>query len=102
MGGSKQRPHFDQGLAACGSCNYRYEHDLQQSALRFGWKVPRWVEHAGMVPVFVPAEGKWYRLARSCARRDHVTHAEAMRMMHDVYGDRYLEGAGLRPLGGAR
>ncbi|MBK0296769.1 hypothetical protein IAE22_33140, partial [Bacillus sp. S34] len=61
----------------------RYEGDLQQAALRFGWKVKRWVEHAGMVPVFVPREGRWYRLARSVARREHVTHAEAMRMMRE-------------------
>lgn len=101
MGGSNQRPRLDQGLAACGTCNSRYEADLHQAALRFGWKVPRWVEHAGLVPVFVPVEGRWYRLAHTCARRDHVTHAEAMRMMHEVYGDDYVEGAGLRPVPGA-
>lgn len=95
MGGSTVRPRFDQGLSACGSCNERYEGDLQQAALRFGWKVKRWVEHAGMVPVFVPREGRWYRLARALPRREHVTHAEAMRMMREVYGEQYVDGAGL-------
>ncbi len=95
MGGSTMRPRFDQGLTACGACNTRYEGDLQAAALRFGWKVKRWVEAAGMVPVFVPREGRWFRLARSAPRREHVTHAEAMRMMRAVYGEQYVEGVGL-------
>jgi hypothetical protein len=97
MGGTMIRPRFDQGLTACGICNGRYETDLQQSALRFGWKVPRWVEHAGMVPVFVPQLGQWFRLARSAPRRDHITHLAAMEAMHEVYGQRYIEHIGLVP-----
>lgn len=95
MGGSTQRPHFDQGLAACGNCNGRYETDLQRAALRFGWKVPRWVQVAGMVPVFYPRERRWFRLARSTGRREHVSHVEAMRMMREVYGEQYVDGEGL-------
>lgn len=94
MGGSKIRPTFVQGLTACDSCNSDYEHRLQQAALRFGWKVRRWVEHPGLVPVFYAPERRWYRLTL-LGTREHISHAEAMRMMAEMYGPDYDPEQGL-------
>lgn len=86
MGGSKAQPNYDDGLTACSRCNSRYEGDLQRAALKYGWKVPRWVMHPGMVPVWYVNERTWYRLTR-LGTRVPIDGPEAARMMYEVYGE---------------
>jgi hypothetical protein len=88
MGGSKIRPGYADGVTACMDCNPRFEHDLQTAALRFGWKVPRWVVSAGRVPVFDTVERQWYALD-TVGGREPVTEHRALQLMHAVYGDDY-------------
>jgi len=94
MGGSKHRPGFVEGLTSCDRCNNEYEHRLQSAALRFGWKVARWVEHPGRVPVWFPFERAWFRLTK-LGTRVRVSREEAMLMMTEVYGQQYDEEKGL-------
>lgn len=86
MGGSRIPPSFVQGLTACARCNPRYETDLQRKALNHGWKVRRWVEHAGRVPVFYVLEREWFRLTLD-GTRVVVSRDVAMEMMSEVYGN---------------
>lgn len=86
QGGSKVRPDFADGCAACASCNERFEHDLQGKALRLGWKVPRWVKDPSRVPLFHVSTQRWYRLVPGAGRRVIITAEEAALMRLDVYG----------------
>lgn len=91
MGGSKVRPRFEEGVTSCGSCNPRYESDLQVKALAFGWKVPRWVSDAALVPVFFWIERAWFLLGRD-GTRVQITFGQAWRSMVEVYGEeQYVE-----------
>lgn len=94
MGGSKKRPTYDDGLAACGPCNARFEADLQDQALLNGWKVKRSVTEPSRVPYFHAAEGRWYRLTPSGPWRLHVPEPVALELMRDVYGQGFLRGGG--------
>jgi hypothetical protein len=94
MGGRKERPLYVDGLTSCARCNAGYEGDLQRAALRFGWKVRRWVEFPGMVPVWYPLERSWWKLALTGVRVQ-LTPTEAMECMREVYGDEYVPGLGL-------
>lgn len=94
QGGSKMRPTFVQGVTSCPLCNEAYEHALQHVALKNGWKVKRWVADCALVPVYYLIERTWYRLTRE-GKREPLTVAEAMGMMHEVYGEQYDEELGL-------
>lgn len=89
-GGSKVRPGFVDGVTACASCNEGFEGRLQARALRFGWKVRRWVRRPGDVPVWYALERSWFRLERN-GSRVRVSAREALLMMVDVYGDEYAQ-----------
>lgn len=86
MGGSTKRPSMVQGLTSCHRCNDAYEGHMQRDALRFGWKVRSWVEHAGRVPVYYMPEGAWFRLTLDGVRV-RISQMEAVEMMREVYGD---------------
>lgn len=92
MGGSKVQPRVLECVTACLECNMRFESDLQGEALRFGWKVRRWA-NAAAVPVFYPLEGIWCVLINDTRRP--VAEAEAVAMMHAVYGQEQYEKWGL-------
>lgn len=94
MGGSELRPTLEDGLTSCRDCNPGYEGPLQARALRFGWKVRRWVPRPELVPVFYWVERTWYRLTLE-GRRVRISTVEAMRMMQAVYGPGYVVGKGL-------
>lgn len=94
MGGSKVRPHFVEGVTSCAFCNEAYEHTLQMVALKYGWKVRSWVADCASVPVYFIKERTWFRLTRE-GTRVRLSRAEAMRMMHEVYGVQYDEEKGL-------
>ncbi len=88
MGGNPVRPGYADGLAACGSCNSRFESDLQSQALALGWKVKRRIgsHTAADVPYFHAATGRWYRLAADGPWREQIPVHTAVRMMAAVYG----------------
>lgn len=91
MGGGRERPPAVCGVTACSTCNAGFEHSLQLEALRFGWKVRRWVHRQGRcgdVPVFYPLLGGWHVLVGS--GRELITSGAARELMLDVYGDEYL------------
>lgn len=89
MGGSKHKPAEHELVTACLDCNTRFEQDLQTAALRFGWKVPRWVDDPSRVPVFWAWWGYWFSLhGGGLVWR---TEEEAIALMRDVYGDQYDE-----------
>lgn len=85
MGGSPIRPTVVEGLAACSICNSGFEHSGQVEALRFGWKVRRWVGDAAAVPVWYAPEQVWCVLVFES--RIPISEAEALDMMRDVYGE---------------
>ena len=89
MGGSKLKPTFEMGLTACAFCNAKYESSLQRTALRFGWKIRKFVEHQGLIPVFYVPEQQWSRVHRSSPTREHITESEALDMMYAQYGNLY-------------
>lgn len=89
MGGSKLRPEAWEGLVLCSPCNYRAEGDMQASALKHGWKVKRWIPHAGVVPVFYAWRGQWCVLDLGVALP--ITSEEAEALMVQAYGDEYEE-----------
>lgn len=88
MGGSKNVPSPVDGLSLCATCNAGCEGAMQAQALRFGWKVRRWVTNPERVPVFYPREMSWYRLEG--VRRVRITHTVAMEMGCGVYGAEWL------------
>lgn len=92
MGGSKLRPGYADGLAACGTCNARYEGDLQSLALLNGWKVRRWVEDPARVPYYHAATNHWYVLSPDEPLRRAITRSAARRMMNAVYAERMPDG----------
>lgn len=94
MGGSKERPSFQDGVTSCALCNPAYESTMQRQALRFGWKVRSWVQRPELVPVWFVLDRSWFTLTTD-GRRVPVTRVRAMEMMHDVYGDAYDEEKGL-------
>lgn len=94
MGGSTRKPLLAEGITSCTTCNPAYEGHLQAAALRFGWKVPRWVETPGMVPVWYPLERTWFLLAKT-GSRTALTPARAMELMDEIYGAQYVPGKGL-------
>jgi hypothetical protein len=95
MGGSKIRPLYTDGVTACSRCNGRYEAEFESAALRFGWKVRKWVAAPGLVPVWYAMERSWFRLTLD-GTRVRIAHREAMAMMQEVYGSEYVDGVGLR------
>lgn len=92
MGGTKVRPGYADGLAACGNCNSRFEHDLQSLALLNGWKVRKWVRDPSQVPYYHAHFDAWFVLESDWPGRRQITRAEAVRMMTDVYGPDAREG----------
>jgi hypothetical protein len=88
MGGSTILPPPVDGLTLCASCNDRCERDLQDRALAHGWKVRKWVTAPERVPVFFPAEFRWYRLEGT--RRVPISSAVAMEMGCSIYGDEWM------------
>lgn len=88
MGGSKNVPSPVDGLSLCATCNAGCEGVIQAQALRFGWKVRRWVTNPERVPVFYPREMSWYRLEG--VRRVRISHTVAMEMGCSVYGAEWL------------
>ena len=89
-GGSKERPSVDDGLMACTFCNEDFEGVLQVRALVSGWKVRRWVDAPSRVPVWYWAERCWFVLTID-GRREPVSGAFAVPMMHAVYGMKLYE-----------
>lgn len=89
MGGSKIRPALVDGVTACITCNGLFEGTLQPKALRFGWKVRRFVERAGLVPVFYQWERRWCQLTAE-GERLPLTRDVAEGRMLAVYGDEWL------------
>lgn len=88
MGGSKIKPTFEMGVTACAFCNEKYESSLQRPALRFGWKIRKFIEHQGLIPVFYVPEQQWFRLTR-LGTREPIPGVEALQMMVNEYGDLY-------------
>lgn len=88
MGGSKNVPSPVDGLSLCGTCNAGCEGAMQAQALRYGWKVRRWVTHPERVPVFYPLEMSWFRLEGIA--RVRISHSVAMEMGCSVYGAEWL------------
>lgn len=96
-GGSKHRPQPHELATACSVCNARFESDLQDKALTFGWKVRAWVDDPGRVPMFNAARGRWGLLTVAGGVRV-ISRAEAIDQMHAVYGpqwDQWAADAGL-------
>jgi hypothetical protein len=89
MGGSKIRPAMPDGVTACVTCNGLFEGTLQPKALRFGWKVRRFVTDAVLVPVFYQWEGVWCELTAE-GERVRLMRATAWDRMLAVYGDEWL------------
>lgn len=87
-GGGKTPPTFVQGVAACMICNGRFEHDLQTKALRYGWKVRRWVRDQSLVPVYYVWLHSWARLHHD-GGIELIEHDEAEEMMLRVYGEEH-------------
>lgn len=75
------------GVVACAICNADFEGRLLRKALRYGWKVRKWVKHPELVPVRY-ADGVWAVLQADGLRRV-VPEWEALVMMRDVYGPEY-------------
>jgi len=94
MGGSDLKPRLEDGLTSCADCNPAYENTMQALALRFGWKVRRWVLKPELVPVFYWPQRTWHALTVE-GRRVRISTVDAMRMMKAVYGPKYVEGEGL-------
>lgn len=92
IGGSKIRPGYADGLAACGPCNVEFERGMQTLALLNGWKVRRWVKDPARVPYYHSASGRWYALTDDGPWRVHIPRAEAVEMMLAVYGPDAREG----------
>lgn len=89
-GGDTRRPIPEEGLTACSIHNERFESDLQQAALAFGWKIRDWAEgKAFLVPVLHMPTRTWFRL--SASERIVTTPTVAQDLMLDVYGDDWLE-----------
>jgi hypothetical protein len=89
-GGSKKGPTIAEGLAACSVCNSGFESFLQTQALRYGWKVRRWVfpqYGAESVPVYYGWDRQWFRLVNSV--RIPISEENALLMMRHIYGDEY-------------
>ena len=86
QGGSKLAPTLSDLLTSCWGCNPRYEGDMQGDALRYGWKVRRWVTSPAEVPVFVRSLRAWFVLDDD-GHRVQVTETKARRMMRAVYGE---------------
>lgn len=91
MGGSKYRPTWSDGITACLPCNEAFEHELQDLALAYGWKVPRWVNESWKVPVFDRYLGAWFLLSEISARRSRITRAEALAIMDQIYGELHAQ-----------
>lgn len=89
MGGSKRRPDVWEGVTACVLCNELFEGVLQEKALRYGWKVRKWVADVASVPVFVQWAGIWVLLTTG-GEWERITRAEAERRMLATYGDEWL------------
>lgn len=94
MGGSPHRPTWAEGVTACIFCNGRFEHDLQDEALRRGWKVKRRIGHhrPEHVPVFDGVVRVWFELAADAPLRRPITLQRAEQMMRDVYGEEWPDG----------
>lgn len=88
MGGSKNLPAPVDGLALCAICNAGCEGAMQARALRYGWKVSRWVTHPEQVPVFYPRLMTWFRLEGTY--RVAISYSVAMEMGCSVYGADWL------------
>lgn len=86
MGGSKIPPTYADGLAACGSCNARFEGDLQTLALLNGWKVPRGVDDPARVPYYHAHTNRWYALTDDGPWRVAIDREVAVAMKLAVYG----------------
>jgi hypothetical protein len=90
MGGSNVRPGITDLLTACSTHNAAFEAGMQGTALLNGWKVRRWVQDPGRVPVFYEFEG-WHVLALDGTRR-RITADLAEVMMREVYGLAWARG----------
>lgn len=88
MGGNPVRPGFADGLAACATCNMRFESDLQTLALLNGWKVPRRIGSATAsdVPYYHAATNRWYVLSNDEPVRVPISREAAVAMKLAVYG----------------
>lgn len=95
MGGSKIRPTYADGLAACVPCNVAFEGELQSKALRLGWKVARWVADPSRVPYWDTTTGRWWRITADGPWRVEVSARDAVSMLLDVYGPQGPTGGGL-------
>lgn len=90
MGGKAEAPKVEDGVTSCAVCNPAYESSRQREALRYGWKLRRWILRPELVPVFYWRERTWYQLTAH-GKRVRISTAEALRMMRVVYGDEYKE-----------
>lgn len=90
MGGRKTRPKLHELLTLCTVDNNAVEAALQGTALRFGWKVKKWVTDCALVPVYFLVERAWFRLTPD-GRRVRLTATAAAALMRDVYGPEYDE-----------
>jgi hypothetical protein len=95
-GGSKVRPEPHELATACCVCNMRFESDLQDRALAFGWKVRRWVKAPGLVPMFNAGRGRW-GLLTSTGGVVLITAPDAVSRMREVYGEEWDRWAASAP-----
>lgn len=94
MGGSKIRPLVFEVITLCTVHNSAAEAELQGQALRYGWKVQKWVKDCTLVPVFDLWGRQWFRLTVEGLRLP-IGWPTAMEMMRAVYGGAYDEEKGL-------
>lgn len=87
-GGSKIRPECVDAVTQCLRHNEAAEADGQTLALYRGWKVRRWVQDPGRVPMYYPLEAGWFRLVDD--HRVPITEYQAEWMMREVYGEEWL------------
>ncbi|WP_295035748.1 hypothetical protein [uncultured Microbacterium sp.] len=89
MGGSNFRPTWSEGITACLPHNERFERDLQDMALAFGWKVKNWVTDTWRVPVYDLTLDAWFLLSGISPRRHRISRSEALMLMDEIYGVRH-------------
>ncbi|HEY8588192.1 MAG TPA: hypothetical protein VIL55_01440 [Naasia sp.] len=78
-------------MTACVVCNGLFEASMQSKALRFGWKVRRWVSLHRIedLPVFYQWAGIWAVLTPTGELR-RISRADAEARMLSIYGDEWL------------
>lgn len=85
MGGTSKPVSPAGGIVLCSLCNERTEADMQTDALRFGWKVRRWIDRPTRVPVYSLIDRTWWHLDDH-GSRERLDDYEAEHLMRLAYG----------------